>query len=108
MEWLIWIAGIFVVWIVISMIKQSVKRKDLMEKYGDEELVERLMAGKVWQGMPEEQLLDSMGKPAGMDQSVLKTKIKETWKYEHEGANRYALRIIVEDGLVVGWKRKGN
>ena len=59
-----------------------------------------------WQGQTEEQLLDSLGKPKDIDQKVLKTKTKEIWKYNETGKNRYALKITLENGKVVGWDQK--
>jgi hypothetical protein len=47
-----------------------------------------------------------LGNPLDVDQKVLKTKKKEVWKYQPKGANRYALRVILENGLVVGWEQK--
>ena len=54
-----------------------------------------------------EQLLDSIGRPIDRDQRVLKTKTKETWKYHPSGRNRYRLRVMLEDDVVVGWEKKG-
>ena len=77
-----------------------------MEKYGDAELVDRLMRKMFWQGQSEGQLIDSLGRPLDIDQKVLKTKTKEVWKYNRTGKGRYALRITLENGEVVGWDQK--
>lgn len=77
-----------------------------MEKYNDAELVERIMNENFWQGQTQGQLIDSLGKPAEVSEQILKTKTKETWKYQKTGTNRYALKIIIEDGVVVGWDKK--
>ena len=77
-----------------------------MSKYGDSHLVEKLMAKSIWQGQTEGQLIDSIGKPLDIDQKVLKTKVKETWKYDRSGKNRYNLKVVFENGLVVGWDKK--
>ncbi|MDO5969675.1 hypothetical protein Q4Q35_07635 [Flavivirga aquimarina] len=77
-----------------------------MKKYNDEELVDKLMQGIFWQGQTKRELKDSLGNPSEIDEKVLKTKIKETWKYQKIGNNRYALKIFVENGVVIGWDKK--
>jgi hypothetical protein len=84
----------------------SVRRKKLMAKYGDSEIVDGIMAKRIWQGMTEEQLTDSWGRPASIDQRVFKTKISLTYKYSQSGKNRFRERVKVENGLVVGWSQK--
>lgn len=89
---------------------KSNKRKQrlgyLREKYKDEEVVEKIFAGYFWQGQTADQLIDSLGRPADIDNNVLKTKKKEVWKYRHQGGNRYGLRINLENDIVVGWDQK--
>lgn len=82
------------------------RKASLLSKYGDSELVEKLLQGYFWQGQTEEQLRDSIGAPSDIDQKILKTKKKEVWKYGPTGRNRYGLRITVENGVVVGWDKK--
>lgn len=77
-----------------------------MKKYNNEEIVDLIMSKSFWQGQTEEQLIDSLGKPLDIDQKVLKTKTKETWKYDQTAKNRYDLKVILENGLVVGWDQK--
>jgi len=101
------IAGIIVVVGIILFVVwglRALRRKRLLEKYGDEALVDRLMNRDVWEGQTQEQLIDSRGRPLAIDQKVLKTKITNTWKYQQMGRGQYALRVIVENGIVVGWK----
>lgn len=50
--------------------------------------------------------MDSLGQPADVDRKVMKTKIREVWKYFKTGKRRYALRITLENGVVVGWDKK--
>lgn len=86
---------------------QTKKRRDaLMYKYGDKELVDALMSKSFWQGQTAGQLTDSLGEPHDIDQKVLKTKKKEIWKYDHQGGNRYGLRITLDNDEVVGWDQK--
>lgn len=83
------------------------KRKSLLEKYNNNiELVDRIMGRKIWQGQTEGQLIDSLGKPLDIDQKVLKTKMKEIWKYNKIAKNRFGLKVILENSEVVGWEQK--
>ncbi|WP_395355605.1 DUF2845 domain-containing protein [Vibrio sp. D3] len=106
MDWLIWIVVILVVGGLINNYLEKKKRARLMKKYGNSNLVNKLMKKSIWQGQTEGQLIDSIGKPLDVDQRVLKTKVKETWKYDKAGKNRYNLKVIIENGLVVGWDKK--
>lgn len=78
----------------------------LLGKYGNPEIVNRIMNKTIWVGQTSDQLLDSLGHPADTDQEVLKTKRKEIWKYAPSGGNRFGLRVTVEDGAVAGWDEK--
>lgn len=97
-------------WAVISShLKKErleARREALYSKYGDYEVVDKLMGGGIWQGQSAEQLTDSLGKPVDVDLKVLKTKSKEIWKYAQTGRGRYALRVTVENDVVVGWDKK--
>ncbi|MGB0206070.1 MAG: hypothetical protein ACPF9K_13635 [Neptuniibacter sp.] len=106
MEWFWWIVIILITFVAFNYFQTKLKKERLLEKYGDEQLVDKLMQGMFWQGQPEEQLLDSLGKPLDIDQRVMKTKTKEVWKYDETGKNRYALKITLENGEVVGWDKK--
>lgn len=102
---------IFIISVVILIyLYQNDKNKKrlvyLREKYNDEEIVQKIYNGYFWQGQTEGQLEDSLGKPLAVDRKVLKTKTTEVWKYNSKGANRYGLRIKMEDGCVVGWDKK--
>jgi len=78
----------------------------LMAKYNDQEIVDRIIEGYFWQGQTEEQLIDSLGYPIAKDNKVLKSVVRQVWKYNQRGRNRYGLRVTVENGLVVGWDNK--
>ncbi|WP_373072348.1 hypothetical protein [Sulfurimonas sp.] len=106
MEWFIWIVLAIVMFIAYAVYADKKKRERLINKYGDPEIVESIMNNEVWQGATEEHVIDSLGKPLDIDQKVLKTKIKEVWKYEEVAKNRYALKVIIENGIVVGWDKK--
>ena len=60
----------------------------------------------VWQGMSEDQLIDSWGAPVAGDQKIYKTKVSETFKYNQTSRNRFGSRVWVENGIVVGWEQK--
>lgn len=93
-------------WLFISSYNKKKRREELIKKYGDAEIVTRIMKKMFWQGQTQEQLRDSLGRPLDTDEKVLKTKTKEVWKYNRVGKNRYGLRITLENGIVVGWDQK--
>ena len=100
------------VWFILSLLAFAfltyllAKRARLMMKSRDEELIERLLEEKFWVGQTKEQLINSLGEPLDVNQKVLKTKVKEVWKYEQTGKNRYGLKITLDDGVVVGWNQE--
>jgi hypothetical protein len=107
--WLIPAAAVLAVIALSLWYRHDKKQKRLAylhAKYHNEELVQKIFNGYLWQGQTEEQLRDAIGEPQAVDRKILKTKTKETWKYQHQGANRFGLRITVEDGYVVGWDKK--
>ena len=94
---------------IVNAAKKSAQKKRralLLEKYGDEEIVNWIMGRRIWQGMTFDQLIDSWGKPADMTERVYKTKVAHTLKYNQTGKNRFSDRVIVENGIVVGWEQK--
>lgn len=93
--------------IVFALIQaQKAKFAELLDKYEDEAVVQRIMNGEFWENQTAEQLRDALGKPEAIDRKTMKTKSREVWKYQHRGANRYGLRITLENGLVSGWDQK--
>lgn len=107
-----WVVPIIVVVTIIGIAvwyQQDKKHKQLeylRSKYQNEEIVQKIIGGFIWQGQSKEQLKDTMGDPVSVDRAVLKTKTKEIWKYQQQGVNRFGLRITVENGYVVGWDKK--
>ena len=107
-----WVPLILIVVVIIGFfvwyqVEKTKKRPAaLMLKYKDKEIVESLMNQSFWQGQTADQLIDSLGSPEDIDQKILKTKKKEVWKYNHQGANRYGLRITLDNDSVVGWDQK--
>jgi len=106
MELIIFLGLILAVWIAAKVYSQKKRREELMSKYSDQKIVEQIIRRSIWQGQTKEQLIDSIGKPIGVDERVYKSKKAETWKYNQTGAKTFALRIIIEDGVVVGWEKK--
>ena len=56
--------------------------------------------------MTAEQLRDSWGEPASIEEKVMKTKIKQVFKYRPVATNRYRDKVTLEDGVIVGWDQK--
>lgn len=104
MTWYWWLAIVLIIFIALSIM--LAKRMRLTMKYKDEALVQDLLDEMFWQGQTAEQLRDALGEPLDIDQRVLKTKVKEVWKYEQTGKNRYGLKITLDDGVVVSWDQK--
>jgi len=107
--WMTPVAILIAVVLLVWFYKYSQKQKRLAylrAKYNDEDVVQKIYAGHVWQGQSEEQLRDSLGKPNAIDNKLLKTMTREIWKYHPSGINRYRLRITVDNGRVAGWDQK--
>lgn len=107
--WIIPVAAVVAVVILVVWYQHDKKQKrlsQLRQKYQNEEVVQKIFNGYFWQGQTEEQLRDSLGPPVDVDHKLLKTKTKNVWKYQHQGANRFGLRITVENGYVTGWDEK--
>jgi hypothetical protein len=81
------------------------RRRHLIERYGDPEIARQIMKCVLWKGETQEQLLESLGRPADIDQKVLKTKTKEVWKYRPTARNRFGLKVTLDDGIVTGWEQ---
>jgi uncharacterized protein len=88
---------------VIRNINRRNRRQRLIAIYG-EQATDRILARQVWQGMTDEQLIESWGLPADKDTEIKRTTTKETWKYGQTGKNRFNNRVYLESGIVIGWK----
>jgi hypothetical protein len=98
--------ALLIAYVVFGFVRRAQRRKYLLGKYGDERLVELMMAGKIIQGMTEEQLIDSWGRPVDVSTKVYRMKTTKTFKYGQTGRNRFRNRVTVENGVVVGWDSK--
>lgn len=97
------VGGITIIGNISRRERLARERQRLVLKYGDE-ITDRIIAHQVWQGMTDEQLIDSWGAPVDVSREITRTKVKETWKYGQTGKNRFSQRVSLEDGIVVGWK----
>lgn len=86
--------------------RREERRRGLIDKYGDESIVERIVSRTIWHGETAEQLTDSLGKPRDVDEKVMRTKRLETWKYGRDLRNRYRLRVMLDNGAVVAWEQR--
>ena len=110
MEWivaalLLLVAAGVLVFVARGLAKNSRYAK-LMAKYGDEKLVHALVTQTFWQGMTIDQLKDSWGEPVAVEQKVMKTKVREIYKYKPLGKNRFRDKVTLEDGIITGWDQK--
>lgn len=99
---------IAIIWLLITYSKEKRKKRVeyLRSKYGEETIVQHILQRHVWEGQTSAQLSDSLGSPVSIDKKLLKTKSREIWKYNHRGANRYGLRITLDNDVVTGWEQK--
>jgi len=94
---------------LVIWLKVAPKRKkigQLMSKYGDPQIVDHIYNHRYWAGQTAEQLVDSRGRPHGVDTKLLKTIKREVWKYNPRGVNRYGLRITLDNDVVSSWDHK--
>jgi hypothetical protein len=70
----------------------AARRAALIAKYNDESIANAIMAGRIWQGMTEEQLVESCGRPEDKSVKVYKSKTVATFKYDQTGKNRFGKR----------------
>jgi hypothetical protein len=76
----------------------AMRKKFLLDRYRDEHVVDKLLAGSIWRGMSEAQLIDSLGWPDRKEIERQESKTIETLTYRRP---RESVRI--ENGVVVGW-----
>lgn len=95
-----------VVFVFIKYVQKQKRLQYLRDKYRNEEIVQRIMNRLFWQGQTAEQLRDSVGTPLTVDNKVMATRKREVWKYNSIGRRRYALRITLDDDVVIGWDQK--
>lgn len=110
MEWivaaLLLVLAAAVLWFVVRALARRSRYARLLDKYGDGKLVDAIVSGTIWQGMTAEQLREAWGDPVSIEEKVLKTKVKQVFKYRHVGRERYRDKVMLEDGIVIGWDQK--
>ncbi|MDB5538089.1 MAG: hypothetical protein JWP26_1770 [Devosia sp.] len=83
------------------------RRIKLLAKYDDQHAVDMIMSRRIWEGMTQEQLIDAWGRPAEIDERVLKTKTAHVYKYNRSGKASFRDKVKLDDGVVIGWDQKG-
>lgn len=110
MEWVIAAVLLIIAAVVLAFVARAVAKNSryarLLAKYGDEKVVDALLTQTIWQGMTAEQLRDSWGEPVAVEQKVMKTKVREVFKYKPLGRNRFRDKVTLEDGVITGWDQK--
>lgn len=91
--------------------EQEIRKKQMINKYGDE-VGGKIVNGEVWVGMDEDQLYDSKGIPDDMKQKqTLKRTITTYYYGRHYGsrsAEKFEMRVTIENGKVIQWKDLDN
>jgi len=101
--WMLVLAILILIYALVRWANKK-RRERLLAKYGDPKDLEKIMSKKIWQGMTKEQLIDSWGHPVDQAQKVFKTKVRETFKYNQIGRNRFKSKVMLEGDIVVGWE----
>lgn len=86
--------------------KNLQRKNELLKKYGDALLVEKIIKRSIWVGQTKDELLDARGHPVEVDSKLMKTRSREIWKYGRTGKNRFELRVTLDDGQVATWDSK--
>ena len=102
----LWAFGLGALYFLIRFLVAWIRKALLMRRFGDEGMVATILEGRIAKGMSPEMVVAAWGKPADVDEVVLKTKSKLEMKFDQKGKNRFGTRVQFEDGLVVGWERK--
>ena len=80
----------------------------LESKYGDHEIIKKILNKEIWRGQTKQQLIDSYGDPVSIDEKVEKDKIIEMYKYHQKSKERFGLKVKIEDNIVTGWEKSGS
>jgi len=93
-------------YVFFRLLMHTYRKQRLMKKYGDSEVVRRIMEKTIWEGMTSEQLADCLGRPLDIDERLTRKSMTKTLKYRRIGRGRYGTRVTVRDGRVIGWDVK--
>ena len=100
--------GAVVILAIVLVIGLNARRRiKLLAKYNDQHAVDMIMSRRIWEGMTQDQLIDAWGKPAEIDERVLKTKTAHVYKYKRYGKASFRDKVNLDDGVVIGWDQKG-
>jgi hypothetical protein len=77
--------------------------RDLIKRFGKDN-ADRILMGDIWVGQTKEMLVESRGRPGYVQQHQLKTKYKEVWSYDRVGKGKYSTSVILENGIVSGYR----
>jgi len=90
-----------IVLVIAFMQVESARANKATTKYAaDPSLQAAILKKTIWIGMPEDQLVDSWGRPSKRTVRHLKTKVKVTLYF---GTSR---RVYLDNGRVTGWHQK--
>lgn len=85
--------------------RRIARLQDLAARFGLDD-AHRIIRREIWKGQSAAALLEARGKPMDVDERVMKNKTRHVYKYNPTGVNRFALRVTLEDDVVVGWEDK--
>ena len=88
------------------LLVQKLRYARYFKKYGDDKAVRAILKHQYYEGQTAAQLIDALGKPKDIDEKSIKSKKRQIYKYNQTGKNRFALRITLENDVVVGWETK--
>lgn len=94
---IILVLGIFLLrWLVYRIIRKRM----LMKKYKDKDVVRKIMRKKLWMGASKEMIKDSWGRPEDVKSGSHKT----VWCYGNIGKNRWKYRVTFDrNNIVSSW-----
>ncbi len=75
-------------------------------KYADQGIAQKIIDRTIWVGMTGEMLKDAYGEPLKVDQKVMKSKVREVWKYRQLTKTQYGTKITIENNVVTSWDIK--
>ena len=79
------------------------REEELGSRFGPE-CAQSIISGELFAGMTKEMLLEAWGEPDDLQEERVRSTIKQTWKYDQVGVNRYENRVYLENDVVVGFK----
>ena len=86
--------------------EQARQRFEALAAQFGHEAATKIVGRELWVGETAAMVKASFGEPVDVSESVLKTKVKHTFKFDRlPGNNRFGLKVHLDDGVVVGWDR---